>query len=111
MPQNRQVVVFLSHSHIDRHVATVLQSVLQESGATTYLDQDQIQAGDDLPDRIVRDIQSCDVFLLLWSFTAASRPWVRRELETALQHGKRVIPYRIDATPFPSPLSNVVFVT
>jgi TIR domain len=107
---NHQPVVFLSHSHTDRHIATTLQSVLEEHGARTFLDQDQIQAGDVLPGRIRNGIESCNHFLLLWSFRAASSPWVRRELQIAQDLKKKIIPYKLDFTPLPAALRDLVFV-
>ena len=84
--------VFLSHSHRDRYFATQLQTVLESSGGKTYLDQDNIQAGDILPERITEGIIWCDVFLLFWSSSAAASTWVRRELDAAIKFRKKVIP-------------------
>jgi hypothetical protein len=110
MPSRKNVVVFLSHSHTDRDLATRIQAVLERRGAQTFLDQDQIQAGDALPKRIHQGIANCDVLLLLWSMRSSRSRWVRRELETALDLGKKVVPYALDATPLPHEIADLVFV-
>jgi hypothetical protein len=68
--------VFISHSHRDRGTAVVLAEVLEENGIERFLDQDQIEAGDVLPDRLVRGVEWCDKVLLLWSASAARSRWV-----------------------------------
>lgn len=100
--------IFLSHSHRDRHSATELQVVLEKQGAETYLDQDKIQAGDILPERIREGISRCDTFLLIWSSSAAVSDWVGKEWNTAYDLRKKIIPYSLDSTPVPAALQNLV---
>jgi hypothetical protein len=45
--------LFISHSHRDRQSATELRAVLRRYGPQTFLEQDQIQAGQELPQRIM----------------------------------------------------------
>ena len=103
------VKIFISHSHRDRHLATELQSVLTQYGAETFLDQDKIQAGDDLSIEIRDGISSCDVLLLLWSASAASSAWVRAEWDMAYDLSKKIIPYVLDGTAFPSTPENLLY--
>lgn len=105
---SRHQKIFLSHSHRDRHSATELQAVLETHGAETYLDQDQIQAGDILPERIREGISWCDIFLLIWSSSAAASGWVEKEWDTAYDLRKKIIPYSLDSTPLPASLQNLV---
>ena len=109
MPRAQSPTVFLSHSHRDRQVATLLQKVLETNGARTYLDQDKIQAGDKLPARISKGIESSDTLLLVWSASASTSKWVRREWELARQFSKKIVPYLLDATALPSALEDRVF--
>jgi hypothetical protein len=104
-----QARVFISHSHRDRAVATELQSVLTKRGAETYLDQDKIQVGDVLPERIRQGIEWCNLFLLLWSSNAASSKWVGMEWNTAYDR-RKIIPYCLDSTPLPPRLENLVYI-
>ena len=72
-------VVFISHSHKDRHMATELQKTIKAQGAETYFDQERIDPGARLTKKIRDLITSSNTFLLLWSASAASSEWVRRE--------------------------------
>lgn len=102
--------VFISHSHVDRHLAVELQDVLEKHGAETFLDQDTIDALDNLPERVQKGISWCDSLLLLWSGSAASSSWVQREWQTAREWRKDVIPYALDSTPLPYPLDELVHI-
>jgi hypothetical protein len=102
--------VFISHSHQNRHTAVDLQTVLEEQGAETFLDQDRIEAVDNLPAQVQKGISWCDSLLLLWSASAASSSWVRREWDMAYELRKKIIPYVLDRTPLPSALENLVYI-
>lgn len=107
---SRHPKIFLSHSHKDRHSATELQVVLKTQGAETYLDQDKIQAGDILPERIREGISWCDTFLLICSASAASSTWVRMEWKMAYELRKKIVPYCLDSSPLPSELKDLVYI-
>jgi VCBS repeat-containing protein len=110
MPTPLNKRVFISHSHRDRAVATDLQKTLIMAGAETYLDQDMIQGGDNLPKRIYDGLSWCDTFLLIWSTSAATSPWVNREWNAAYELRRRILPYVLDKTPLPAELDNLVYV-
>jgi hypothetical protein len=97
-------------SHTDRQVATTLQAVLKRYGASSYLDQDQIQAGDVLPQQIKKAIANCDTLLLLWSSRLSRSACVRREWQTSLKMRKKIVPYALDTTPLPREFEDRVFV-
>jgi hypothetical protein len=44
-------VVFVSHSHVDRDFALYVDRVLKQNGAQTFLDQEQLIPGENLPSR------------------------------------------------------------
>lgn len=93
--------VFISHSDRDRQSATEPRAVLRRYGAQTFLDQDQIQAGQVLPQRIMLtqaclgETSSC----WFWSNSATSSSWVEREWNLAYQLKRRIVPYVIDKSP------------
>lgn len=103
--------IFLSHSRSDRHLVTNIDSVLKKYSCETFLDQEKIRAGDNLPDRIVSGVAWCNRFLLFWSRHAAQSKWVTREWRLAVEGGKTIIPYRLDATRLPQELTDLVFVS
>ena len=102
--------VFISHSHDDRDIAVLVDSVLKKHKATTFLDQDRIEVGDVLPSQLENGIKWCSKFLLLWSVSAARSDWVEREWNMAYDLRKSIIPYRLDASVFPDVFQDRVFV-
>jgi hypothetical protein len=102
--------VFISHSHEDRDTAVLVESVLKQHQAETFLDQDRIEVGEVLPARLENGIRWCNKFLLLWSAGAARSAWVEREWNIAYDLRKMIIPYRLDTYPFPDALQDRVFV-
>ena len=110
MPLSPTKHVFISHSHHDRAIATELQTTLAAAGAETYMDQDNIQAGDNLPKRIRDGLNWCDMVLLIWSAEAADSAWVIREWNSAYELRRRIVPYVLDETPLPAGLENVVYI-
>lgn len=102
--------VFISHSHEDRNIALIIESVLKKQGAETFLDQNIIEVGNVLPARLEDGIKWCSKFLLLWSSNAAGSVWVEREWNMAYDLRKSIIPYRLDFYPFPEELEDRVYV-
>ena len=102
--------VFVSHCHEDRAVAAEIDLVLQQNGAQTFFDQRELGPGDALPDNIQAGIENCSSFLLLWSKPAASSTWVKKEWDLAYTRRKRIIPFIVDDSALPSPLSNFIHI-
>ena len=73
---------------------------LQEAGITYWLDREQLAGGETYAERIARNIKECDVFLFLSSEAANASEWTRREIGTAVTQGKRIIPVRLDNSPY-----------
>lgn len=104
------VRVFISHAHRDRDSAALLDQVLTKHGAGTFLDQAHIDPGDHLPNRLREGITWCNRFLLIWSADAARSRWVEQEWNLAYDARKKIIPYRLDGSPLPDALDNLVYV-
>jgi hypothetical protein len=102
--------VFISHCHLDRDEALRIQHLLETNNVKTFLDQDEILAGDALPERIQGGIERCNKFLLIWSINASKSKWVEREWKTAFGLMKRIIPVVLDPMPLPGALQNFVYV-
>jgi hypothetical protein len=99
--------VFLSHSHRDRAFVSVIDEVLRGRGATTFLDQSQISAGDHLSDAVTRGIVGCSAMIVFWSAAANQSTWVSAEWNFAWDRRKRVVPYVLDSTPLPDGLRDL----
>lgn len=72
-----------------------------------FFDVDSIMVGDIFPDRIYDAIARCDRFMLFWSNNAKQSEWVSRELDIALEKGKRILPIRLDSTDLRPDIGNV----
>lgn len=98
--------VFISHNALDVEPGRQLGAQLKLVGADVWFDEWEIRAGDSIPGSVDEALGLFDTFVLLWSEHAATSPWVRAELETALtrrmaDHTLRVVPVRLDETPLP----------
>ena len=69
-------------------------------GITYWLDREQLAGGETYAERIARNIKECDVFLFLSTEAANASEWTRREIGTAITQGKRIIPVRLDYSPY-----------
>ena len=103
--------VFISHSSKDKPVAIVLDAFLKSRGVEIFLDVDQIQVGENLPQSIESGISGCDYFLLLWSDESRNSNWVKAEITTATKLNKQIVPYRLDQTELPGSIGNILTVT
>ena len=85
-------------------VDKIIETFRQE-GITYWLDREQLAGGDTYAARITRNIKECDVFLFLSTEAANSSEWTMREISMAIQEGKRIIPVRLDNSPYDDAVS------
>ena len=71
-------------------------AAFRREGISYWLDREQLAGGDTYAARISRNIKECDVFLFLSTEAANASEWTLREISTAAQLGKRIIPVRLD---------------
>src|SRR5215472_12843982 len=92
-PQHR---IFISHSHIDNEFGTRLAQdllqVLEDETAVWYDVLGGLHGGDAWWEKIVEELIARDVFLLVLSPEAMNSPWVRREINMALNENKFILP-------------------
>lgn len=88
--------VFISYTSADRSAANRAKAILESNGITCWMAPESIQAGLDYAQSIPAAIESCGVFLLMLSQNAQRSIWVPKEIDTALNCGKVVIPFHID---------------
>jgi len=74
-------------------------------GISYWLDREQLAGGETYAERIARNIKECDVFLFLSTAAANASEWTRREIGTAINQGKRIIPIRLDNSPYDDAVS------
>lgn len=93
--------VFISYSRRDLEFVSRLHKYLTGKGISAWFDQSDIEAGDQWRETIVNGIMACQVFLLVLSPDSAASPNVRKEIDLAEHHKKKILPVMWRDTPFP----------
>ena len=102
--------VFISYRRVDRWPALAVFKDLTQHGYDVFVDYDGIASGD-FEHAIVDNIRARAHFVLLLTPTALERcdepaDWLRREIETAFESRRNVVPLLLDGFSFESPLAN-----
>jgi len=84
--------IFISHSSKDKWAARRIAQDLEESGATVFLDEKDIESGTSIDASIRENLNDSDHFLILLSPASLRSDWVLLELGGALALGKTIIP-------------------
>lgn len=88
--------VFISYSTVNQSEAIALKEILNSQGINTWIAPDDIPAGDGYSRVIVKAIKNCSCLVLLLSPAAQTSKWVPREVERAVNYGKKIIPIQIE---------------
>ena len=83
--------VFVSHGKEDIWVARKIAQDIQRSGALTFLDEADIEKGDDFKKRIHTEIAVCSELVALFTPSSLKRFWVWVEVGAAWGLGKRIV--------------------
>ena len=86
------MLVFISHSARDRWIATQLDRNLRNiPGVETFLDENDIQGGDRIAERVRSEMTRCDEVVILFSTASQQSDWVKAEIGAAWVLGKRIV--------------------
>jgi hypothetical protein len=90
--------LFISHATADRvFVKDELMSLLSSLGFDTWLAEDDINTAEEWERTILTGLQSSEWFMLVMSSRSTESPWVKHEVEWAIDNRKgRIIPILID---------------
>lgn len=86
-------MIFISYSSIDTEQAQALRARLERDGLSCWMAPEDIRAGQDYASEIPAAIANCDVFLLFLTDNAQRSTWVPKELDTAINLSRTVIPF------------------
>lgn len=75
---------FISYSHKDVLTAEVMASVLRAQKLPYFFDHHSLESGEVFDEEIIKRIEDCDLFLLVWSQNAAESDYVRKEYTHAM---------------------------
>ncbi len=84
--------VFISYSRKDENFIKKLYQHLIDQGISTWYDRENIGVAEQWAGEIVEGIRECQVFVLALSPDSTASPNVRKELDLAQRHNKRIIP-------------------
>lgn len=90
--------VFISYSRKDYPFASKIADLLEINGVSCFLDKSGISGGDDFVNVICTAIQDSRLVLVLASTHAYESSYVPNEINYALSHKKRILPYIIDSS-------------
>jgi TolB-like protein/Tfp pilus assembly protein PilF len=89
--------VFISHSSEDKTIADTICRSLESDGIKCWIAPRDIQPGSDWTKAIMRGIEGCQVFILVFSKQANDSDHVYREVAKAFSSRLVVVPFRIEA--------------
>lgn len=75
--------VFVSHATADKWLAKTLCEKIEQTGATTFRDDRDIDGGDSIPNRIRQEIKRSKEMVVLLTPASANRAWVLLEVGAA----------------------------
>ncbi|MCR9244918.1 MAG: TIR domain-containing protein [bacterium] len=74
---------FLSYPHARKHEAELIYHTLKSVGIDAWLDEEELTAGDSLPDKLQRNIRESHCFVPILSSEYFASKWCIKELELA----------------------------
>ena len=83
--------VFISHATTDTWVARQIAGHIRARGADTFLDEADIQHGDDIEERIYQAANESQELLVLLTPWAITRPYIWMEIGLFWGAGKRIV--------------------
>jgi TIR domain len=89
--------VFISHSTKDKALADAICQRLESEGVKCWIAPRDIEVGSEWTEGIMRGIETCRVFVLVFSANANDSEHVRREVAKAFSLKLAVIPFRTEA--------------
>ena len=102
--------VFISYSrrdYVDKQKNVVpnnevskIKEALINAGITYWFDEDGIYSGQNFVEKIVTNIEAAKIFLFLSTANSNKSPWTCKEIASAAELGKHIIPVRIDDSPY-----------
>lgn len=110
----KSLKVFISHSSSDQMFVRTLKSDLNENNIQTWVDEDQLNLGDNLVDKLEIALDESSHFLIILSPHSVTSDWVRFELKKAIdninsQLLQKIIPIKYSSCDIPEELKILLY--
>lgn len=90
---------FISHCSKDIKIVEQIVDVLKDRGIAYWKAPEMIPVGSNYAKEIPKAIKNSSIFLFIVSEAAQSSVWIEKELDSAINARKKIVPVRIDDTP------------
>jgi len=104
----RPPTVFFSYSHSDKEIVLPFAAELRAEGINVWLDEDEINYGQSIADKISGGLDSADFLAFFISKNSINSPWARLELNAIMSkrllgnNSPLVLPVLLDDTEVPA---------
>lgn len=88
--------IFISYSTIDTQSAETVRNVLEKNGLSCWMAPRDIPGGSNYTKEIPEAIRNCKAFVLILSENAQNSHWVLKELDSAVNCGKVILPFMVE---------------
>jgi hypothetical protein len=92
--------IFISYAINDKVAAGALKDILESMYLEVFLAHDDIQPTEEWRERILRELESCDVFLPLLTNDFRKSQWTDQEVGFALANGKVIVSLKVEIDPY-----------
>lgn len=110
MAETKHYDVFISYSRKDYvddrgnvipgNDVSKIMSALSEAGISYWFDKEGVIHGEDFGEKILKYIKQSKIFVYLSTSAANESEWTRKEIASAVMYKKKIIPVRIDESPY-----------
>lgn len=87
--------VFISYSSKDKTIADAVCSKLEDQKIRCWIAPRDVPAGQNFAESIIKAINACKVFVLIWSANTNTSEHILNEINQAFDQGITIIPFRI----------------
>ncbi len=107
--------VFISHSSVDKQIATTIAQSLQNAGVDVWFDEWALNPGDSLVAKIETGVADSNTVVFMISESSINSQWVRGEINAFLnadfsRRDIRIIPVRLDNSEIPLLLRDRLYI-
>ncbi len=88
--------VFISYSTLDTKQAETVRNVLEQNDIPCWMAPRDIPGGSNYTKEIPIAIRDCQVFVLILSTNSQNSHWVLKELDSAVNAGKVILPFMLE---------------